>query len=78
MQVLRIILMAVFLVIGLALTTVVLVMDAKSAGLGTLGGMADSYWQKNKSRSIQGLLEKLARILSIAFFVLAFILTINF
>jgi len=26
----------------------------KSAGLGTIGGMADSYWGQNKGRSMEG------------------------
>ena len=79
MHALRIVLMVLLLIDSVALTTVVLLMDAKSAGLGSLGGMSDNtYWAKNKNRSIQGLLEKLARWLSIAFFVLAFGLTINF
>ncbi|MBQ6679775.1 MAG: preprotein translocase subunit SecG [Lachnospiraceae bacterium] len=78
MQVLRYVLMSLFLIVGIGLVAVVLLQEAKSAGLGTLGGMADSYWQRNKSRSIEGLLQKLSKILAIAFFVLAFVLTINF
>ena len=78
MEVLRYVLMSIFGLTGIALTAVVLLQDAKSAGLGSLGGMSDTYWQKNKSRSIEGRLQKLSRILAIAFFVLAFALTFNF
>ena len=78
MQVLRYILMSLFMVVGIGLIAVVLLQEAKSAGLGSLGGMQDSYWQRNKARSIEGLLQKLSKILAIAFFVLALVLTINF
>lgn len=46
--------------------------EGKSAGLsGSINGMADTYWGKNKGRSLEGKLEKITRILAIVFFVLA-------
>ena len=56
----------------------VILQEGKSAGLGTIGGMAETYWEKNKARSTEGKIEQLSKYLAIAFFVLAFILTINF
>ena len=78
MEVLRYILTSIFALCGLALTVIVLLQEGKSAGLGTIGGIADSYWEKNKSRSKEGRIEKFTKFVAIGFFVLAFVLTINF
>ena len=55
---LKIILTIVFVLICIALTVIVLLQEGKSQGLGAIGGMADSYWGKNKGRSMEGTLEK--------------------
>ena len=53
--------------------------ESKSAGLtGTIGGMADTYWGKNKGRSMEGALEKGTKILAILFLVLAVVLNCKF
>ena len=78
MTVLRYILTTIFALCGLGLIFTVILQEGKSAGLGTIGGMAETYWEKNKSRSTEGKIEQLSKYLAIAFFVLAFILTINF
>ena len=49
---LKIILTIVFVLICIALTVIVLLQEGKSQGLGAIGGMADSYWGKNKGRSM--------------------------
>lgn len=51
---LKIILTIVFVLICIALTVIVLLQEGKSQGLGAIGGMADSYWGKNKGRSMEG------------------------
>ena len=44
-----------FVAICLFLSVVILLQEGKSAGLsGSISGMADSYWGKNKSRSMEG------------------------
>ncbi len=48
------------------------------AGLGAIGGIGDSYWSKNKSRSMEGKLVQVTRILAVAFVVLAVVLNLNF
>ena len=78
MEVLRYVLTSIFALCGLVLTVIVLLQEGKSAGLGTIGGLADSYWEKNKARSKEGRIEKLTKFVAIGFFVLAFVLTINF
>jgi preprotein translocase subunit SecG len=62
----------------MALTVLVLAQQGKDAGLGAIGGMGDSYWSKNKSRSMEGKLAKYTKILAIVFVVMAVILNLNF
>ena len=61
----RLILYIVFMIICVALTFIVLAQEGKSAGLGAISGMADTYWGKNKGRSIEGKLEKITKILTV-------------
>ena len=50
--------------------------EGKSAGLGSIAGMADSYWSKAKGRSMEGHLSKITTVLAILFLVLSFVLNI--
>ena len=77
MSVIRIILTIVFLIVCVGLTCIVLLQEGKSAGLGTISGAAESYWGKNKGRSMEGTLVKITRVLAILFIVLAVVLNIN-
>ena len=77
MSVIRIILTIVFLIVCIGLICLVLLQEGKSAGLGTIGGAAESYWGKNKGRSMEGTLVKITRVLAILFIVLAVVLNIN-
>ena len=78
MTVVKYILTSLFGLMALALIILVILQEGKSAGLGTIGGMADTYWEKNKAHSREGVLEKLSRIAAIGFAVIAFILTFGF
>lgn len=77
MEVLRIILTIVFIVVCIAITVLVLMQEGKSAGLGAVSGVAETYWGKNKGRSMEGLLVKLTKICAVCFMVLAAILNLN-
>lgn len=77
MGVLRLILTIVFIIVCIALTVLVLMQEGKSAGLGAISGAAESYWGKNKGRSMEGLLVKLTTALAVAFIVIAAVLNIN-
>lgn len=77
MIVLAIILKIVFVIDCIALTTVVLFQEGKSQGLGSIGGIADSYWGQNKGRSMEGFLVKATRVLAILFLVLAAVLNLG-
>ena len=73
---LKVILTILFVIDCLALSGIILLQEGKSAGLGSIAGMADSYWTKAKSRSMEGNLEKLTAILAIGFIVFALVLNI--
>ena len=42
----------IFILISVALTAIILMQEGKDAGLGTIGGIGETYWAKNKSRSV--------------------------
>lgn len=73
---LKVILTVVFVLICIALTVIVLLQEGKSAGLGAIGGIADSYWGKNKGRSMEGNLEKFTKFAAAAVLVLALVLNV--
>ena len=72
MAVVKTILTVVFIIISVALTVIILMQESKSAGLG-----ADTYWGKNKGRSMEGMLVKLTRIFVILFIVIAAVLNMS-
>ena len=76
--VLRIILTIIFIIDCIALSVIVLMQEGKSAGLGTIGGLSETYWGKNKGRSMEGALVKITKALAIGFVVLAIVLNLNF
>ena len=78
MQILRTILTILFVIDCIALTVVVLMQEGKSQGLGASAGAADTYWGKNKGRSMEGGLVKATTIMGVLFFVLAVVLNLNF
>ena len=77
MAVLRIIVTIVFILICIALTVLVLMQEGKASGLGAISGMAETYWGKNKGRSMEGTLVKVTKYLTISFIVIAAILNIS-
>lgn len=77
MEVFRIILQVIFIILCIALTVLVLMQEGKSAGLGAISGAAETYWGKNKGRSMEGKLVKFTKYLAIGFMVLTVILNLN-
>ena len=73
----RTILTVIFILVCVALTVIVLMQEGKSAGLGAISGAADTYWGKNKGRSMDGMLVKITKYLGIVFIVLAAVLNIS-
>lgn len=77
MEILRIILTIVFILICVALTVLVLMQEGKTAGLGAISGAAETYWGKNKGRSMEGLLVKITKWLAVGFILIAVILNVS-
>jgi preprotein translocase subunit SecG len=75
--VLKTILEIVFIILSVVITVVILMQEGKSAGLGAISGAADTYWGKNKGRSMEGVLVKLTRIAVILFLLLAVVLNMG-
>ena len=67
----------ILILVSIAFTVIVLMQEGKSAGLGAIAGAAETYWGKNKGRSMEGMLVKLTRVLVIAFIVLACLLNVG-
>ncbi|MCI6420978.1 MAG: preprotein translocase subunit SecG [Blautia sp.] len=78
MEILRIVLTILFVIDCIGLTVIILMQEGKSQGLGTIAGMADTYWGKNKGRSMEGTLVKVTKVMAVLFFVLALVLNLNF
>ena len=74
----RIFLTIIFVLACIALVVLVLSQQGRDAGLGTIGGMGDTYWSKNKARSMEGKLVLFTKILAVVFFVVAAVLNMNF
>ena len=73
------VLKVVFMIVCLIITVVILLQEGKQAGLtGAISGAADTYWGKNKGRSMEGKLEKATKICVVLFFVLSVILNMGF
>ncbi len=77
MEVLKIVLTVVYIIVSIALVILVLMQEGKSAGLGAISGAAESYWGKNKGRSMEGTLVKITKWLAVAFILLSVVLNIS-
>ena len=77
MDILKIVLTIIFAIDWIVLSAIILLQEGKSAGLGTISGMADTYWGQNKGRSMEGALVKATRISAILFLVLAMLLNMG-
>jgi preprotein translocase subunit SecG len=77
MGILKIVLTILFAIDCIVLTTLVLVQEGKSSGLGTLSGGNDTFWGQNKGRSMEGKLVIATRIAAILFLVLAVALNLG-
>lgn len=77
MAVLKMVLTVIFIIICIALTVIILLQEGKSAGLGAINGAADTYWGKNKGRSMEGILVKFTTALVVLFIVLSAVLNIG-
>ena len=65
------------IILSIVITVIILMQEGKSAGLGAIAGAAETYWGKNKGRSMEGMLVKLTRVAVILFLVLAMVLNLG-
>ena len=76
MAVLRTVLTILLILVSIVFTAIVLMQEGKSAGLGAISGAAETYWGKNKGRSMEGTLSKFTTFAAITFMVLAVVLNV--
>ena len=77
MEALRVVINIIFILVCVALTVLVLMQEGKSEGLGSISGAAETYWGRNKGRSMEGMLVKITKILAVFFMLLAVVLNLN-
>lgn len=78
MDALKLILQIVYILICLAIVFIILRQEGKFGGLsGALTGTSETYWAKNKGRSVEGKLEMGTFWLAAAFFVLSIVLNLK-
>ncbi len=72
------IMLIVYIIVSVALAVIVLMQEGKQAGLtGAISGAAETYWGKNKSRSMEGGLVLATRVLAVVFIVLSLLLNLS-
>ena len=79
MSALFVFLSIVYIIVCVSLITVVLLQKKRTAGIGagTAGmGAHQTYWDRNKGRSLEGALERYTKILGTIFIILSLILTV--
>ena len=77
MTILKYVLMVLFVLVCIIATVLVLIQEGRSQGLGAIAGAAETYWGKNKGRSMEGNLVKWTKILTVVFFLLAIVLNLD-
>mgnify|MGYP002539267311 FL=1 len=77
MAILKTVLIVVQIIISLVLTAVVLMQSGKEAGLsGSIAGGAETFFGKNKARTMDGMLSRLTTVLAILFIVVSLVLSL--
>ncbi|HHW56970.1 MAG TPA: preprotein translocase subunit SecG [Clostridia bacterium] len=74
---LKIVIMAIQVLVSLFLIVVILLQKGKSAGIsGVIGGGAETFFGKNKARTMEGTLERLTTVAAALFIILSLVLAI--
>ena len=72
------ILLILYIIVCVARTVVVILQEGKQAGLtGAISGAAESYWGKNKGRSMEGGLVVATRVLAVLFVLISLLLNLS-
>lgn len=73
MTALQYVLSIVLIIVALAIIVLVVLQESKQKGLsGAIGGAADTFFGKNKGRTMEAQLAKLTKICGTIFFLLSF------
>lgn len=74
MTALQYVLAIVIILLSVGITVLVMLQESKQEGLsGAIAGAADSFFGKNKGRTIEAKLVKLTKVACVIFFVLALV-----
>ena len=77
-QVIHTVLLILYIIVCVALTIIVLMQEGKQAGLtGAISGAAETYWGRNKGRSMEGGLIMGTRVLLVLFLLLSLLLNLK-
>ncbi len=67
----------VHIILAVVLVVVVLLQSGKSAGLsGSIGGGAETFFGKNKARTLDGMLSRATTVVAILFVITSFVLAL--
>lgn len=69
--IIRLVLLLLIVALSIALTVVILMQPSNTQGMGGLTGQSDTFYSKNKGRTLEGTLKRLTVIIAIALLVLA-------
>lgn len=75
--VIRTVIIVVMVILSLALVVVVLVQPSNTQGMNAITGQSDTYYSKNKSKTMEGALKRLTVIISATLGVLALVFFIT-
>ena len=82
MSILFIVSVSLLLVFCVALIVLILMQNKRASGLGkAMGGMGanqQTFWDKNKGRSLEGTLERYTKILGAAIMIISLLLNLQF
>ncbi len=74
MTALQYVLSIIIILLSIAISVLVLMQESKQQGLsGAISGAAETFFGKNKGRTMEAKLEKFTKIAGVAFFVLALV-----
>lgn len=67
----------IHIILALVLIAVVLLQSGKNAGLsGSIGGGAETFFGKNKARTLDGMLSRATTVVAILFIITSFVLAL--
>lgn len=73
MTALQYVLAIVIILVSIAIIALVMLQESKQQGLGAIGGAADTFFGKNKGKTMDAKLAKFTKLFGAIFFVLALV-----